>query len=143
MMIFFIFVSQESFSCGAVATSPTTSSSAVQRSPRLSPVPNTCSRPVSSSSPPSNAKNELQELLQKSIFNYPPPKYDHLQAKGPSHKRQFTCRCVVMDNDDQVIHQTHGEGTTKKEAEVNSAMEMLPYIKAMLEDDGKLMPVSM
>ena len=48
----------------------------------------------------------------------------------------------MIDNDNQEIHQTHGEGTTKKEAELNSAMEMLPYIKAMLEDGGKLIPVS-
>ena len=134
-------MSQESFFCGAAVSSPSASSSTVQRPPRLSPVPNTCSSRLTSS-PSSNAKNELQELLQKSIFNYPPPKYDNLPAKGPSHKRQFTCRCVVVDNGDQVIHQTHGEGTTKKEAEMNAAVEMLPYIKAMLEDGGKLIPVS-
>ena len=109
---------------------------AMQGTARLSPVPTTHTRPVAS--PSSNAKSELQKLLQK---NYPLPKYDHLSPTGPSHKRQFTCKCVVIDHRDQVIHETQGTGSTKKEAEVSSAAQMFPIVKAMLEDGGQLTPV--
>ena len=112
---------------------------AMQGTARLSPLPTTRSRPFAS--PSSNAKSELQELLQKSEFNYPRPKYEHLSPTGPSHKRQFTCKCVVIDHRDQVIHETQGTGSTKKEAEVSSAAQMLPIMKAMLEDGGQLTPV--
>ena len=102
----------------------------------MSPVPDVYIRPVTS--PSSSTKNELQELLQKSVFNYPPPLYDHLPPRGPSHKREFTCKCVVKDNHDQVIHETQGSGSTKKEAEMNAAKEMIPFIGAMLEGGGQL-----
>jgi hypothetical protein len=107
---------------------------------RLSPAsPDIYGVPVTS--PSSRAKSQLQELLQKSVFNYPPPVYDHLPPRGPSHKREFTCKCVVKDNHDQVIHETQGSGSTKKEAEMNAAKEMMPFIEAMLEGGGQLTPV--
>ena len=106
--------------------------------PRLSPVPDV----FISKSPSSNAKNELQELLQKSIYNYPPPTYKHLSPRGPSHKREFTCVCAVVNHRNEVIHQTQGTGGTKKEAEMNSAAEMKPVIMTMLEKRGQLVPVS-
>lgn len=68
--------------------------------------------------------------------------YDHLPPRGPSHKREFTCKCVVKDNHNQVIHETQGSGSTKKEAEMNAAKEMMPFIRAMLEGGGQLIPVS-
>ena len=107
---------------------------------RLSPVPDIYGIPVAS--PSSRAKNKLLELLQKSVFNYPLPVYDHLPPRGPSHKREFTCKCVVKDNRDQVIHETQGSGSTKKEAEMNAAKEMIPFISTMLEGSGELIPVS-
>ena len=140
-------MSQDSTAVGAVGASPNpsrrtcTSNSTVQDAASLCTLRDT---PRSSAvSPSANPKNELQELLQRSIFKYPHPKYDHLPAKGLSHKRQFACKCIVVDRTDVVIHQTQGEGTTKKEAEMNSALEMLPFIRAMLEDGGMLIPVSL
>ena len=40
-----------------------------------------------------------------------------------------------------MIHQTQCSASTKKEAEVKAAKEILPYIRAMLEDGGELVPV--
>ena len=40
-----------------------------------------------------------------------------------------------------MIHQTQASGTTKKEAEVNAATEMIPFVTAMLESGGQLIPV--
>ena len=126
----------------AVARGASSSSTKVDTSTqRVSPVPDEyASKPVTVTSSPPKAKNELQELLQRS--GYALPSYEHFQPKGPSHKRQFTCKCVVKGHHDRVIHQTQGTGSTKKEAEMNSAAEMLPVIKAMLENGGRLVPVS-
>ena len=124
---------------GASASSTPPTPRRVADTRRLSPVPDIYGKPVTS--PSSRAKNELQELLQKSVFNYPPPLYDHLPPKGPSHKREFTCKCVVRDNHDCVIHETQGSGSTKKEAEMNAAKDMIPFIKAMLGGGGQLTPV--
>lgn len=125
---------------GASASSTPPAARRVVNARRLSPVPDIYSTPVTS--PSSMAKNQLQELLQKSIFNYPPPVYDHLPARGPSHKREFTCKCVVKDHRDHVIHETLGSGSTKKEADMNAAKEMIPFIQAMLEGGGQLTLVS-
>ena len=121
----------------ASSTPPTTRRVADAR--RVSPVPNVYGRPVTS--PSSSVKNELQELLQRSVFNYPPPLYEHLPARGPSHKREFTCKCIVKDNHDYVIHETQGSGSTKKEAEMNAAKKIMPFIEAMLEGGGQLISV--
>ena len=111
----------------------------VRRVADTRPMPDIYDRPVSS--PSSSAKNELQELLQKSIFNYPPPMYDHLTPRGPAHKQQFTCRCIVKDNNGHVIYERQGSASTKKEAEMNAAKDMIPFVRAMLEDGGQLIPV--
>ena len=125
---------------GASVSSPPLTARRAADPRRLSPVPDIYTKPVTS--PSSRAKNQLQELLQKSIFNYPPPLYDHLPPRGPSHKREFTCKCTVKNNHDHVIHETQGSGSTKKEAEMNAAKEMIPFIEAMLADGGRLIPVT-
>ena len=121
-----------------LSSEQSTAQDPVRLSASQSPKPDAYSKPVSSPSS-SHAKSELQELLQK--CNYPLPKYTHLSPTGPSHKRQFTCKCVVIDNHDHVIHETQEAGSAKKEAEMLSAKEMLPVIKAMLEGGGQLTPV--
>ena len=40
-----------------------------------------------------------------------------------------------------MIHETQSSGSTKKEAEMNAAKEMILFIEAMLADGGQLIPV--
>ena len=40
-----------------------------------------------------------------------------------------------------MIYETQGSAATKKVAEMIAAKEMIPFVSAMLEDGGQLIPV--
>jgi ribonuclease-3 len=64
-----------------------------------------------------NPKSALQELLQQKHIT---PTYELLETAGPPHDRLFKV-CVLAD--DVIIG--HGEGHSKKDAEVNAASQAL------------------
>ena len=84
------------------------------------------SQPVAS---PTRFKGELQELLQKSIPFSTPPKYEVISSKGPSHKKEFTVKCVVTLWKQNQLEST-GVGQTIKAAESAAARNMLHLLQS-------------
>lgn len=88
--------------------------------------------------PAASVKNELQELLQKSIHNLPPPVYEQVQSQ---RKGEFTAKVTIVDRRDRTLLQEFGYGRTKKDSETNAAKIVIPKVKDMLK--GGHLPVSL
>lgn len=74
-----------------------------------------------------DAKNELQELLQKCHLDA--PTYKEEDSSGPSHSPLFVCSAMVTWNHESL--EEKGEGRRKKDAEKNAAKKMLQRLKDM------------
>ncbi len=67
-------------------------------------------------------KTTLQEYVQKKYKER--PVYDLVEEKGPDHQKEFIVNLVI---DGRVV--VRGEGTSKRKAEMNAAMEALKMIE--------------
>lgn len=72
-------------------------------------------------------KTRLQEWLQGRGFDL--PDYELLKVSGKAHRQQFEIRCSIKDGE----HSSSGCGTTRRNAEQASALEML---KVLGEETG-------
>jgi ribonuclease-3 len=70
-----------------------------------------------------DAKTQLQEWLQ--AIPRPLPEYTVLREEGPAHRRQFTVRCRLID-DDMAIE---ADGNSRRAAEQTAADRMLRSLK--------------
>lgn len=73
-------------------------------------------------SPTRNWKAELQNYCQKNYQK--PPVYEVMSEKGPDHAKVFS---IVVKLDDRVLG--NGEGTSKKEAEQQSAKQAIESLE--------------
>ncbi|MCU0846796.1 MAG: ribonuclease III [Spirochaetes bacterium] len=71
-------------------------------------------------------KTNLQEFVQKKYKER--PVYDVIEERGPDHKKEFVVRLLV--NGREI---TTGEGSSKRKAEMNAAMDALKKI-----EDGEI-----
>jgi ribonuclease-3 len=72
-------------------------------------------------------KTRLQEWLQGRGFDL--PEYELLKVSGKAHRQRFEIRCSIKDGEQS----SSGSGTTRRNAEQASALEML---KALGEEMG-------
>ena len=82
--------------------------------------------------PVGNFKGNLQELCQKNQLRI--PEYNTISKSGPSHKFSFSVVCIVKDVNGDIIQRVHGNGTSKKQAENDAAIEMKRIIDALIPD---------
>jgi ribonuclease-3 len=66
-----------------------------------------------------DAKTQLQEWLQ--AIPRPLPEYTVLREQGPAHRRHFTVRCRLIDDDNAI----EAEGNSRRAAEQTAAERML------------------
>ena len=53
---------------------------------------------------------------------------------GPSHKPVFSVKCVVKKSIDEVFAEAHGNGSTKKEADRDAAVNMLSKLEKIFQE---------
>lgn len=67
-----------------------------------------------------NPKSALQEYVQ---VNHDTPEYEIVEESGPAHEKRFVAAVKI---EDKVV--ARGEGSSKKEAESNAALNALGKI---------------
>ena len=81
---------------------------------------------------PIDAKNKLQEILQKR--GYPIPTYDVTDKDGPSHEPTFTVTLTVRNRAEKVVYKKKAEASQRKEAEKLCALIALPEVEQQLDE---------
>ncbi|KAL5457246.1 hypothetical protein EMCRGX_G034493 [Ephydatia muelleri] len=81
---------------------------------------------------PIDAKNKLQEILQKR--GYPIPTYDVTDKDGPSHEPTFTVTLTVRNRAKKVVYKKKAEASQRKEAEKLCALIALPEVEQQLDE---------
>lgn len=77
-----------------------------------------------------NPKGELQERLQRE--GREPPRYEVVEETGPSHDLLF--RVEVFQGMERL---GKGEGTTKRQAEMNAARQALDLLASLADGNGR------
>ena len=77
-----------------------------------------------------NPKGELQERLQRE--GREPPRYEVVEESGPSHELLF--RVEVFRGAERL---GQGEGTTKRQAEMNAARQALDLLASSADGNGR------
>ena len=75
-----------------------------------------------------NAKNELQEMVQKQS-GHPVPRYDLVSQGGPSHQPVFRVKVTASWNGEELVEE--GQGNNRKAADKNAAERLLRRIQGM------------
>ena len=81
---------------------------------------------------PIDAKNKLQEILQKR--GYPLPTYDVTDKDGPLHEPTFTVTLAVRSRAGKVVYRKKAEASQIKEAEKLCALVALPEVEQQLDE---------